>query len=270
MAVSKKCKELLCLFYTGLLFVSGILLLVCSVYFGYKLIYHFKFVSSECLAPFILIFLLAFIHILLTWLGIKGPRKEHVFHIVLFIIITVLLISAEFAIGIWSMILWKQADNKSLQLMTNSFEGFVKDDYDKSDWVKLQSQLHCCGINNESDYTTNRLSRLSGSIPISCCNSTTATSCPTIYQHGCKEPLIKYVKRIMLYIALVGFGSGLFQILGIVAFYYFHKVLKQEIAARAVVRRQSRIQEANPLNRQNSRVNGRTNSIDKKGSGSAA
>lgn len=68
--------------------VSGVLLIAFSVFLAYKLFYHFKFVSSGCIGPFIAIFLLGFIHLLLTWLGIKGPAREHDFHIYLVNILT--------------------------------------------------------------------------------------------------------------------------------------------------------------------------------------
>jgi len=248
------------------LFVSGALLIGFSAFLGYKLVYHFTFVPSECIAPFILLFLFAIIHVLLTWLGVKGPTKEHLFHVVLFVLITVVAIGCEIAIGIWSMVLWSKVADQSARLMSSSFQGFVKDNYDKNQWTRLQTELQCCGINNVSDYST--IGSPSGSIPISCCNTST-TACLSMYAQGCKAPLIKYVKTLMLDIALIGFGSGLFQVVGILAFYYFYKAVKQELAAtQTAARRASRI-EANPLTRQNSRIQGRS-SVSRQNSGTAA
>lgn len=112
-------------------------------------------------------------------------------------------------------------------------------------------------------------------IPTSCCNNTVG-KCITMYQDGCQNPLTQYIRKSMLDIALVGFCSGLFQvhyifqikckilyintfiqIVGIVLFYYFYKAVKQDIALRAEIRRASRVQEGNPLNRQSSQVDKR-------------
>lgn len=242
MAFSKKCQEYLCLCYSILLFISGVVLIIISIYLGYKLYYHFKFVPTECIGPFIVLFLLAFIHIAVTWLATVGARHEHLFHITLFIIFMLTLIVVEISIGIWSMVLWSRVAHKSEVLMINSFEGFVNDNFDKKDWVNLQSQLQCCGIINVNDYSLNKAQ--SGSIPISCCNSTT-TACTAIFPGGCKEPLIKYVKQLMLYISLIGFGSAIFLVLGIIMFSYYYKAIKNVSTLKA--RRQSRTVEENPL-----------------------
>lgn len=58
-----------------------------------------------------------------------------------FIIFMLTLIVVEISIGIWSMVLWSRVAHKSEVLMINSFEGFVNDNFDKKDWVNLQSQV---------------------------------------------------------------------------------------------------------------------------------
>lgn len=98
---SLKCKEMFCLVYSGLLFVSirllilfrtlsyyysqvsGLILIVLSVILTYRVIYHFTFIPSNSLGPLITIFMLGILHLFLTWLGLKGPPREHNFHIVL-------------------------------------------------------------------------------------------------------------------------------------------------------------------------------------------
>lgn len=55
-----------------------------SVVLTYKL-YHFKFASADAVGPFIVLFLLGFVHMFLTWLAVKGPTREHDFHILLVI-----------------------------------------------------------------------------------------------------------------------------------------------------------------------------------------
>lgn len=38
---------------------------------------------SNTIGPFIAMALLGFVHIIITWLGLRGPSKEHDFHILL-------------------------------------------------------------------------------------------------------------------------------------------------------------------------------------------
>lgn len=54
-----------------------------SIVLTFKLSTHFTFTPTETLGPFIVIFLLGFVHLLLTWLGVRGPPREHDFHIIM-------------------------------------------------------------------------------------------------------------------------------------------------------------------------------------------
>ncbi|KAJ8944276.1 hypothetical protein NQ318_009653 [Aromia moschata] len=195
---SLKCKEIFCIIYSALLFISGILLITFSVILSYRVFYHFNFIPSSTIGPFIVIFILGFLHLFLTWLGIKGPTREHNFHIILFMIFTLILLISEFAVGIWTMMLWSEVSVESYVLMSKSFNYATKD-----------------------------------ATPISCTNPDLSNgTVKYIYEKGCREPLIKYVKYILMDGALIGFISGLFQALGIFAFYTFFKTLRKERAER--------------------------------------
>ncbi|KAJ3626744.1 hypothetical protein MTP99_017219 [Tenebrio molitor] len=138
---SLKVKELLCLLYSGLLFISGVLLIGFSVVLSYKVFYHFKFIPTSSIGPFIVYFLLGFIHLFLTWLGVKGPTREHDIHIILFMVITLALLIAECAVGVWSIILWDEVDVESLHLMTDSFNELLNNDFNKKHWFTLESEV---------------------------------------------------------------------------------------------------------------------------------
>lgn len=100
---SLKFKEVLCILYSSVLFVriisekltlhlivisfytqiSGAILVGFSVVLLYKIYSYLRFVPSNTIGPFIMIFLLGFIHIMATWLALRGPSKEHDFHIIM-------------------------------------------------------------------------------------------------------------------------------------------------------------------------------------------
>lgn len=52
-----------------------------------------------------------------------------------------MLVIAEVIVGIWALTLWNEVDSESVNLMTESFEGLLASDYDKKDWVRLQSKV---------------------------------------------------------------------------------------------------------------------------------
>lgn len=238
MAVSKQCKSVLCFFYVGLLFVSGILLFGSCIYLTYKLFsytHNFKFAPAECVAPFILLIILACGHCGISRFGYNGATKDHLNHIVWFKLGLVVHIICEIGIGIWAILLNKKVVLSSTVLMTESFKSYLSNSYDKSSWESLQRELQCCGINNPSDYTI--LNPSSGSILIACCETDT---CTHVFQRGCKEYVIENVKKLLLDIIFISFGSAVFMILGIVCFCYLHKSIKEQSKTEANGRTASR------------------------------
>ncbi|KAL3269764.1 hypothetical protein HHI36_008824 [Cryptolaemus montrouzieri] len=221
--VSLRAKEVFCLFYALVLFFSGIFLIGFSVVFSYKLFYHFKFIPSASVGPFILLFLLGFIHLFLTWLAVKGPTRQHDCHIIMFLFITVVLLLAECAIGVWNMVLWDEVDVEAVLLMTDSFKTVIHEDFNKnSEWNKLQSKLKCCGLNGIGDYKTTK-----GSFPVSCCEEQNGPNV-TCYEESCRLPMARYIKRILLQGAIMSFLSCLFQAVGVFLFYSFFQSLRKD------------------------------------------
>ncbi|XP_050304490.1 leukocyte surface antigen CD53-like isoform X2 [Anthonomus grandis grandis] len=202
---SLKFKEACCLAFSGLLFFSGLILIGVASYLLFKIFYHYTFIPSGSVGPFFVIFLLGIAHLLVTWLGIKGPSREHNFHIILFIILILILLACEFAVGVWSIILWDEIEVGSIDLMTQSFDELITMNYYKKDWNKLQTQLHCCGINGLGDYNK------TDAYPASCFIISQNSSQGTTYKEGCKLPLIKYVKTILINGAIIGFLCVIFQ-----------------------------------------------------------
>ncbi|KAL1491884.1 hypothetical protein ABEB36_012411 [Hypothenemus hampei] len=223
---SLKVKEVICLFYSGLLFISGLILIGTSSYLLFKLFYHYTFIPSGSVGPFFVIFLLGIGHLLVTWLAYKGPTREHNFHIFLFMIFTIILLVCEFTVGVWSIILWDEVEVGSIDLMMSSFDELINLSYYRKDWNKLQSQLHCCGVHGVQDYNK------TGSYPGSCFLNSEDSPSPLVYSDGCKLPLIRYVKRILIDGAIIGFLCTVFQALGLYAFYSFFKTLREERAER--------------------------------------
>lgn len=69
-------------------------------------------------------------------------------------------------------------------------------------------QLKCCGIKGPGDYSKK------ASIPLSCCNQDVVSNstCPEIFNQGCKQPLIRYVQMLMVEATILGFVVGIAQV----------------------------------------------------------
>ncbi|XP_074026989.1 leukocyte surface antigen CD53 [Leptinotarsa decemlineata] len=239
---SLKCKEMLCLAYSGLLFVSGIMLIAFASVLLYRVFYHFDYIPNSTIGPLILLILLGFAHILMTWLGVKGPPREHNFHIVMFIVFTFVLLILEFAIGVWSMILWDEVSVLSTDLMTEAFNTLLRDQVYNKDWAKLQTQLQCCGLHGPKDYTA--FTSEASTLPFISCKNNELSNATEIIPHedGCQKRLIKYAEGILIESAVIGFLSAVFQGLGAFVFYTFFQTLRGEranrIARRTEIQRQ--------------------------------
>ena len=58
-----------------------------------------------------------------------------------FMVVTLVLLVAECALGVWSIILWDEVDVESWHLMSTSFQELLNHDYDKKDWASLESEV---------------------------------------------------------------------------------------------------------------------------------
>jgi hypothetical protein len=56
-------------------------------------------------------------------------------------VITLALLIAECAVGVWSIILWDEVDVESLHLMTDSFNELLNNDFNKKHWFTLESEV---------------------------------------------------------------------------------------------------------------------------------
>lgn len=200
------------------------------------LFYHFTFIPNNTIGPFIVLLTVGILHLLITWIGVKGPSKEHDFFIIMFVIITIILLVVELSVGIWSLVLRSKVEERSVGLMRKSQEKYIQEysiSKEKSEWVRLQSKFECCGINGVQDYVK---------LPPSCfkCQSVDVLNktrtCTETYQVGCKEPLVNYVRKLLLEVALIGFLSGILQIIGVVVFVDFYRSLREERVRRAANR----------------------------------
>lgn len=54
-------------------------------------------------------------------------------------VFTLILLVCEFAVGIWSMILWDEVSIQALELMRVSFKEMIN--FDKKEWSKLQTDV---------------------------------------------------------------------------------------------------------------------------------
>ncbi|XP_050503944.1 uncharacterized protein LOC126882910 [Diabrotica virgifera virgifera] len=234
--VSLRFKKAFCVMYSGLLFVSGIVLIVVSSVLLYRVFHHFDYIPGSTVGPLILLIILGFGHIFLTWLGIKGPTLEHTFHIILFIVFTSILLITEFIIGVWTMILRDGAPTHSVDLMTEAFNEMIKEQYYNKDFARMQAEIECCGLDGAANYAnyfrTDDAIRLSY---MSCKDSNVPNNNVDFepYPDGCQDAFPDYLQLLLLEAALMGFICTGLQAFGLYVICSFNRSLKEERSRRA-------------------------------------
>ncbi|CAH1101283.1 unnamed protein product [Psylliodes chrysocephalus] len=236
--VSLRCKKAFCVGYSGLLFGSGILLIVLSSILLYRIFHHFDFIPGSTTGPLILLIILGILHLLLTWLGVKGPTREHNFHIILFMFFTFILLIGEFTIGVWSMVLWDSVAVPSTDLMTQSFNEIMKEQVYSKSWSKVQAEVQCCGLHGPQDYINFEEEGAMKLSFLSCKNNEVSNPGGQVvpYEEGCEEMFVKYVELILIESAIMGFLSAIFQGLGLFVVFSFFRTLREARAKRSARR----------------------------------
>lgn len=232
--VSLKCKKIFCVIYSGILFISGIILIVVSSVLLYRFFHHFDFMPGSIVGPLIVSLLLGIGHSFLTWLGIKGSTLEHTFHIILFMIFTIILIIVEFTIGVWAMVLRDTVGTHSVDLLTEAFNKMIQEKYYDSNFAKVQSELECCGLEGPVNYIKYEVDAIKLSY-MSCKDNNIPNNGGTIvpYQEGCQDVFPPYVQLLLLECAILAFTCILLHCLGLYVIISFYRTLSQERSKRA-------------------------------------
>ncbi|XP_074634548.1 tetraspanin-7-like [Acropora palmata] len=180
--------------------------------------------SDYSTACYVLIGTGAFV-LLIGFLGCCGALKEKACLLKLFAVILGILFLVELGGSITGYVFRnkiKKGFSDGLNKALNHYErkGF------KDAWDGLQSQLHCCGSYNYTDWffkewSTGRSSNFS--VPQSCCVKQRETNCnvnvtshpSSVFQKGCYDAATKFFEDKLLIIGGVALGIAVFQLLGV-------------------------------------------------------
>ncbi|CAG9864083.1 unnamed protein product [Phyllotreta striolata] len=232
---SLKWKKAFCIAYSGFLFFTGVLLIVFSAILLYRIFHHYDFITSSTTGPLIFLIILGNLHLILTWLGVKATTREHNFHIYLFMFFTLMLLVSEFTIGVWSMVLWDSVGVPSTDLLTQVFNGVLKEEIYSKSWSQVQSDLQCCGLHGPQDY---ELYPKEGAVQLSylsCKNNEVTNPNGEIvpYKDGCEDVFVGYVEFILIESAIMGFLAAIFQGFGLFVLVSFYRTLREERTRRS-------------------------------------
>ncbi|XP_003388341.1 PREDICTED: tetraspanin-14-like [Amphimedon queenslandica] len=196
-------------------------------------------VGSLLSSPSIILICLGGIMFILGFCGCLGALREIFLLLVIYAIVLTVIVIIEIGIAVY---IYFQYDNAKNQFAEQLEQPIVRyyDDADLQSLIDLvQTSLQCCGINGPNDWQRNAYFNCSSiayqrcSVPFSCCimnnnDEVINTQCgyrrlqndsdrylQEIYTEGCIVGLENFIQRYLYYIAGVGIGLLVFQLINI-------------------------------------------------------
>ncbi|MBN3297679.1 CD63 antigen [Amia ocellicauda] len=210
-----KCVKFLLFFFNFIFWLCGLALIVIGVLVQMSLQNTLRITNASASGVPIVIISVGVVIFFIAFFGCCGAWKESACMVTMFAILLTLIILVEVAAAIAGYIF----KDKVRGILTESFRDLVKTYPDKPENKKvmddMQSEFHCCGALNASDWQNN-------SVPDSCCKNVTldcgknAQHTDKIYSTGCVVVLENWIKKNLVIVIGVALGIAFFEILGVV------------------------------------------------------
>jgi len=147
----------------------------------------------------------------MAFLGCCGAWRESSCMINAFLVLLVAILVAEIAVV--GLAFYKR-NNIEEEVRREGLERLKKqDDASKHILDDIQTSLHCCGINDYTDYTVNNIT-----IPPSCCKGTiTCTKdSPEIFSQGCYIVVSDKIKSNLFVVGTIAIVIAFIEVLGLI------------------------------------------------------
>lgn len=175
----------------------------------------------------IIILIAGLIIVIIGFLGCCGAMKESACMLRMYAVIVGLMLIAEVTLGILLLVYPSQAENAIIKGMTNLFEDYGGEDASLTKSIdSIQHDLHCCGVNNYTDWVDYQWS---GGVNVtdSCCIEekldcgmnmayvSEVVAVKTIYTQGCYYGMKEDLKDETIGLGVVLFLMAIVQVLSI-------------------------------------------------------
>ncbi|KAF7273192.1 23 kDa integral membrane protein-like [Rhynchophorus ferrugineus] len=176
-----------------------------------------------------LIIIIGIIIFIIAFVGCCGALKENACLTSTFSTLLIIIFVLEGIAGICGSLLKNRTEQFLEENLKHSMALYNNDTEITKTWDLVQTQFHCCGTFNYTDWQNS-------SLPISCCHIPSGTksnfSCSTdsvsLYKNGCLEKFGYFVSRNISKVEIVGITLALIQLLGILLSCYLAKQIRSD------------------------------------------
>ncbi|XP_050304861.1 23 kDa integral membrane protein-like [Anthonomus grandis grandis] len=186
------------------------------------------YVSDLFIVVGIIVFLIAFF-------GCCGAAKENACMTSTFSTLLIIVFVLEAIAGITGIVLRHKSEDFLETALQKSMALYGRNDSQEitSTWDAVQSQLHCCGITNSTDWFNNS-TYANHTLPLSCCQIPSGTvdhftcNVQNAYPEGCLMVFGDYVRGNIGSIEVAGLTLAAVQLLGIIFSCYLAKQIRSD------------------------------------------
>ncbi|KAI3413762.1 hypothetical protein GPALN_011243 [Globodera pallida] len=198
-------------FANFILWVLGLAFLVSGIVLQLKYTGLLDILGDERLATPVLLLAIGCLCTLLGFVGYCGAIRENYCLTVSFAVLLALLLLAETAIAILVYALHEPLNVTLINQLTQGMRRYNNSKGVLLAWNQVQRQLHCCGVNNATDWKTYA--------PDSCCvhfhDGCARMAQPLLYEMGCVQAVQHWIVTNATVIGCASALLGALQIIGI-------------------------------------------------------
>ncbi|XP_031158737.1 tetraspanin-7 [Sander lucioperca] len=218
------CLKTFLISYSLIFWFTGVILLAVGVWGKVSLEAYFSLASEESTnAPYVLIGTGAII-VIFGLFGCFATCRGSPWMLKLYAMFLTLVFLAELVAGVSGFIFRHEIKAKLGVAYKNAVKSYNSTDSSSIAVDAIQRTLHCCGVNNYTDWNDTDYFKKNG-IPASCCKDNTNCTPETlkdldkagkeVYTTGCFSRVTHVMESNLGIIAGISFGIAFFQLIGI-------------------------------------------------------
>jgi len=232
--------KILSIIYAIFFFLVGALLLAIGVWVV-VIKSDYESIHDVLTSPSILAITVGIIMVATAIIGVVGSAASKLWPLRIFLGIVIVVFIIQVVIGIVAFVYREQTIDEIDQHLTFAIEKYTSNKQVTFAVNKVQTKFGCCGLNNLTDWTKNRVYACSSGlreachVPDSCCKTqfegcglrvvTTATSTQLeqrdIYTRGCRWQFLAWLENNLDVVGATALGFAILHILGIFVVYMF-------------------------------------------------
>jgi len=156
----------------------------------------------------------------ISFVGCCGSCNENSCLVYTYSGLLLLILLAEFGAGIAALVLRADLGTSLDESMKGAMAKYNETEAAAGAWDLVQSEFHCCGLRNSSDWSVEGPPQFHfGKLPQSCCAdapSNCTVRSDQVYSDGCEEAVNEFLETNIDIIGVVALSFGLIEVVGLV------------------------------------------------------